>query len=56
MEADLLIERMSMMAEAFPDTFEDCLSDLQAIPGIDKVSERALPRLKEHTRKVLERL
>ena len=56
LEADLLIERMSMMAEAFPDAFEDSLSELREVPGIDELRERALPRLKDHTRKVLERL
>ncbi|SIO88085.1 HipA domain-containing protein [Nocardiopsis sp. JB363] len=56
LEADLLIERTSMMAEAFPDAFEDSLSELQEVPGIDELRERALPRLKEHSRKVLERL
>lgn len=56
LEADLLIERTSMMAEAFPHAFEDSLSELQEVPGVDELRERALPRLKDHTRKVLERL
>ena len=56
LEADVLIERLSMMAHAFPGAFEDALSELQEIPGIDRVRERALPRLKEHTQEVLGRL
>lgn len=57
LDPELLIERVTMLAEAFPKAFEEVLEGLTgSAPGAQEVAERTVPALKAHTRQILDRL
>lgn len=57
LDPELLIERVAVLAEAFPKAFEEVLEGLTDFaPGAGEVAERTLPALRAHTRHILDRL
>lgn len=55
LDAELLVDRVAVLAEDFPGAFEQELARLiEEIPGVADVGERTLPALRTHARKVLE--
>ncbi|GAA2839034.1 type II toxin-antitoxin system HipA family toxin [Kribbella solani] len=54
--AELMIGRVRVLAERYPDAFETALAAVAEVPGADEVAGRTLPQLRTHCENVLRQL